>query len=393
MAKKAYIGVDGKARAVKKMYIGVDGVARKIKKAYIGIGGVARPCFTGGELAYWGKATDLRTAATLAASASTKNEYSEYAFFGGGYVVTVGTYLSTVNAYDKSLTRLSPEDISPARYNHAATAVGYYALFGGGETSDGYYSAKMNAIDDYLEFVSCDDLAVARKYPAATTVGDEYDRYNGIAIFAGGYGTAMSTGALNTVDVYGAYLTHSTAAKNLTAARRNLAATTVGNYALFGGGVSSSYKNDVDAYDVSATRYSVDGLTIARQDLAATTVGNYALFGGGYNNTETNVLDVFDTSLTRVGTSTLSVSRKVIGAVSVGAYAIFAGGYGSNKYLDTVDVFDESLTRTNGTSLSVGRSGCGAATVGDYALFAGGTYDKANGKGAVSANVDVYTVQ
>ena len=46
MAKKAYIGVDGKASAVKKIYIGVDGKARKVKKAYIGVDGVAKLFFS-----------------------------------------------------------------------------------------------------------------------------------------------------------------------------------------------------------------------------------------------------------------------------------------------------------------------------------------------------------
>lgn len=50
------------ARKIKKMYIGVSGVARKVKKAYIGIGGKARPCWSGGELTYYGTATELSVA-------------------------------------------------------------------------------------------------------------------------------------------------------------------------------------------------------------------------------------------------------------------------------------------------------------------------------------------
>lgn len=47
MAKKAYIGVDGKARKIKTGYIGVGGVACKIKKAYIGdTNGKARLCWS-----------------------------------------------------------------------------------------------------------------------------------------------------------------------------------------------------------------------------------------------------------------------------------------------------------------------------------------------------------
>lgn len=45
MAKKAYIGVGGVARAVKKHYIGIGGVARELRSGYIGVGGVARQFF------------------------------------------------------------------------------------------------------------------------------------------------------------------------------------------------------------------------------------------------------------------------------------------------------------------------------------------------------------
>ena len=128
MAKKAYIGVDGIARKIKKGYIGVDGIAHKIKKAYIGIGGVARPCWSGGELAYYGTiATLSKVRSELAATT-----VGDYALFGGG----VGsTYYNTVDAYDASLTRTSPTALSKARYELAATTVGDYALFGGGESA------------------------------------------------------------------------------------------------------------------------------------------------------------------------------------------------------------------------------------------------------------------
>ena len=59
MAKRAYIGIDGRARRVKKLYVGADGRARRIRRAYVGVGGAARPCWSGGELAYYGAVTPL----------------------------------------------------------------------------------------------------------------------------------------------------------------------------------------------------------------------------------------------------------------------------------------------------------------------------------------------
>jgi hypothetical protein len=63
-----------------------------------------------------------------------------------------------------------------------------------------------------------------------------------------------------------------------------MAATSVGNFALFGGGNLSSYPRDsaiIDAYDEYLTRTTQTNLYIARGELAATSVGGYALFGGG----------------------------------------------------------------------------------------------------------------
>ena len=80
----------------------------------------------------------------------------------------------------------------------------------------------------------------------------------------------------------------------LSVARGYLAATTVGNYALFGGGYGSGYSNVVDAYDTSLTRTTPTALSVARSDLAATTVGNYALFGGGDDGSAySNAVDVY----------------------------------------------------------------------------------------------------
>ena len=95
MAKKSYIGIDGKARRVKKWYFGVGGKARKVKKGYIGVGGVARSFMSGGELAYYGAITDLLHARDSLAGASVGN----YALFAGGNSGGSSSYKSTVDAY------------------------------------------------------------------------------------------------------------------------------------------------------------------------------------------------------------------------------------------------------------------------------------------------------
>jgi hypothetical protein len=69
----------------------------------------------------------------------------------------------------------------------------------------------------------------------------------------------------------------------LSVARLDLSATTVGNYALFGGGDSTNYFSVVDAYNLSLTRSTPTSLSEGKSRSAATSVGNYALFGGGKN--------------------------------------------------------------------------------------------------------------
>ena len=138
MAKKAYIGVGGKARRVKRMYVGVNGIARKVKKAYIGVGGTARPCFFEG-LEYYGTATRLSVAMERLAATTVGN----YALFGGGYGGN-GKASAVVSAYNASLTRSAPTDMILGGADLAATAVGSYALFGGG-----YNSKYQRTVDAY----------------------------------------------------------------------------------------------------------------------------------------------------------------------------------------------------------------------------------------------------
>ena len=72
--------------------------------------------------------------------------------------------------------------------------------------------------------------------------------------------------------------------------RGYLAATSIGGYALFGGGGNSSV---VDAYDSNLTRSTPTALLQARSQLAATSIEGYALFGGGQGS---SVVDVYTVS-------------------------------------------------------------------------------------------------
>lgn len=73
-------------------------------------------------------------------------------------------------------------------------------------------------------------------------------------------------------------------------------------------------------------------LSQARGSLVATSIGDYALFGGGGS-----VVDAYDTSLVRTTPTPLSQARGSLAATSIGDYALFGGG--SFPYSDVVDAY------------------------------------------------------
>lgn len=337
-------------------------VARNIKKAYIGIGSVARPFWGGGELAYYGAITPLSVVRMFAAA----TENSNYALFGGGAASTMGGVSnSSVDAYNSSLTRSNPSELSSARAYLAASTIGKYSLFGGGIGVEANASAK-NTLDVYdtsLTKQSSKALSVARYNVEAITNG-------GYALFAGGTMDGNTTDYA-TVDAFNSSLTRSKA-NDLSDARSFAKPAVVGDYAIFAGGQNGQspyYSSVVDAYSSSLTKVaSVSALSSVMSDMATATIGGYALFAGGYNGTYRSSVTVYDASLTRTNPVTLSTARNRMGGVALGGYAIFGGGQNSN----VVDVFDEKLTRTLGTPLSAARNLICTAIIGNYALFGGG---------------------
>ena len=85
-----------------------------------------------------------------------------------------------------------------------------------------------------------------------------------------------------------------------------------------------------------------ENLSFAGSFLAATHVGNYALFTGGYNYDYQNVVDAYNVSLERSAPTPLSVARRGLVATHVGNYALFAGGNTNNGNISTVDAYQEN---------------------------------------------------
>ena len=374
MAKKVYVGVNGVARKIKKGYIGdVYDVARKIKKAYIGIGGVARPCWSGGDLVYYGTITGISY------SGESGNAYVRSAASVGNYAIFAGRKKGTdyVDVYNKSLTHSNLAALSGCPV--CGTTLGGYAIFANYNISVAYNTSLTQS-----NLSSLGGISVIQD-PTATTVGS-------YALFAGGnpvpaYPNERATKAYNSSLTLITATTHRGSAGT---------STTVGNYALFAGG-AVMYENAsyVDAYNTSLTRSDVTALSKARNTKTATTVGSYALFLGGCSNptsgTPISVVDAYNYSLTRSVPSSLSVARYVEGgnnATTIGDFALIAGGetgtYVGYSATNVVDVYNSSLVRTTTTNLSVARRPM-AVTLEDYAIFAGGTN--------TNTEVDVYTIR
>lgn len=378
MAKKAYIGVNGKARNIKKIYLGVDGKARKVKKAYVGVGGVARPCWAGSGVAYFG-AIDSLTAA--------RYRGSSVAFPAGYALFTGGSTNSKLDIYDTSLTHTTK--YSGRRYwDMGATTNGTYAIFAGGNYTDTGYddlSKYASCVNESLTSSSKEVLSVARSKMGAGRVGN-------YAVFAGGH---SSSDYEKTVDAVDQSLTN-TIAPDLIKGSIKCQAANAGQSLLIALNDPGGVSNGVDVYNSSLTKGSgfnlnlplPDGDVLNDDELVGVNFGDKAVF------TRLDSVVVVDSSLTRTNLSVTLTTGREPAATSSDQFLVFAGGRNpqyAGEATNTVDVFDTSLTRTQGEPLTVGRRWMCAEKVGSYFLFAGGSTG-GNSYDRIKNTVEAYLV-
>lgn len=179
-----------------------------------------------------------------------------------------------------------------------------------------------------------------------------------VAIFAGG-GAGSSVLDIYDKDLIHTYQSISSIADDGLYSLGN-AANAGDNYLIFGGGSNNS--------DGCMVTYSSDGVVGGgpgrfrqshRQEYAATSIGDYALFGGGIDMSALLTVEAFDSSLTRVACPSLTTYNNHGAeetAANNGSYALFAPG----NY-DIADSYDINLTKgkvcnTNGqgsTTMSI----------------------------------------
>ena len=193
-----------------------------------------------------------------------------YLIFAGGAYSSSRNY---VDAYNSSLTKYSsPTALTTARSGHTATNIGNYALFtGGGSATVEAYNKSMT------KTIVSSDCHASSTYMAAASLGN-------YAIFAGG-STAISA--------YNSSLTKTEVKNIMSSGRLGLAGTSLKNtFAIFGGG---GLGNAVDVVTTSLTKSTPTTLSVGRNYLGAASIGEYALFAGGITSSSSSsaVVDVF----------------------------------------------------------------------------------------------------
>jgi len=300
-------------------------------------------------------------------------------------------FLSCNKMVVKALCLLLPAataalSLSSPRRMLAGVTVGKYSLFAGG--MDG--KTDSDAVDIFCDghLLRTDRLSEARGLLAATALGDE------LAFFAGGQNHAGNKSAA--VDIFNAS-DGSWSVAALSTPRSMLAASSAaGRFALFAGGELAEHEGNtsradvtdrVDVYDRWSGAWSTAALVVPRKKLAATSMGDLAIFGGGYlsgGGGSRAEWDMFDGATRAWSAGNLSASRMRLQAATAGGKVLFLGGMGDACGADctAVDVFD-GASRTWSTplagGLTRGRYEFAAVGVGDAVVVAGGKQNASAG--------------
>jgi hypothetical protein len=132
------------------------------------------------------------------------------------------------------------------------------------------------------------------------------------------------------VDIFNATSGEWTTA-NLSVGRYGLAATSVQDLVLFGGGLANVtvsggvFSNVVDIFNATSGEWTTANLSVARYQLAAASVNDLALFGGGLDNTFSEVVDIFHWASTTKTSTTTTIAHDSTNDVGVIAGSVIGG--------------------------------------------------------------------
>lgn len=378
----AYIGVNGKAKAIAKVYKGnSEGKAEMIW----GPKGIIK----------YAKGIDPLSVDRKVGGAAITSD-SELAIFLSGIRYTNSpnyssdTYDSYVNALDEYTSDLvhvvseadSTKFYGGRREGIATATVGEYTLFAGGKYKDSNGDTQIASIREFFHYSgfqvfvpnpdSC--ITVPKTDMVGVTVGSH-------AIFAGGYKGKYAVTCDNNVITISDTLTISTAA-SLSAEKAGLAGSLAANgkYALFAGGQnnstgSSGYFNDVELYDSDLVK--TQGTPISQKVIhsAACSNGDYTIVMGGYTwSPYTGFVDVYDKNMTKSSlTDVHKGNRSNYRSSSLGEYMVFGQPWDGGTKVNEIDVYDGNLTHTTiPTDENKYTASSLWVTLGKYIISAGG---------------------
>jgi hypothetical protein len=234
-----------------------------------------------------------------------------------------------------------------------------------------------NAVDLYNSASgtwSTAQLSVARWFLAATSVGN-------VTIFVGGSAgncslTLFVEGLLVWVDACGRWC------DVCVIDARGLLFVVLcgaGGFRLMGVTADAGLSNAVDLYNGASGTWSTAQLIVARSSLAATTVGNLAIFAGGWDGNCSLTLFV-EGLLVWVDACGRWCDVCVIDARDL-LFVVFCGAGGFRLMRVTagyagfkaVDLYNSASGTWSTAQLSVARGELAATTVGQVAIFAGGS--------------------
>ncbi len=226
-----------------------------------------------------------------------------YAVFAGGGLL-YGNASSTADIYDSNGNRSTGTSLSTASYDVKATTVGDYILFAGGKNtgkSSGYSTlTTVNAYNNSLTRTTVSSLSVGRYTHAATRAGN-------YALFAGGYSGKKYSTTLNTVDAYDSSLTR-ISAPNLTKAVAYVQSCTLDDYALIGSGLAANPSGGgvgtvtMQAYDSTLTKTNIpDMMKYRDEEGIGVELGDYAMFVSGTSMKSSDPNTIFDMYYNYIG--------------------------------------------------------------------------------------------
>jgi hypothetical protein len=283
--------------------------------------------------------------------------YKDHIFFAGGMFWSTNVQpTSRVDIWNNEAAQWSTAELSVPRFSISAVGIGNKALFAGGANI--IQNTVSSAVDIY-DFTTGQWTTTSLSSPRAAMGNAVVETSDGpIALFGGGRTAVSGPFATDLVDIYHANTgTWSTA--NLSQARANLSATTVGHKVIFVGGITNDnvLSDRVDIYDALTGEWTTATLSAPRctdavDGLTKTVCGKAYIVGGGkidlftgIISDGTNVIDIYDPATDTWSVEFLDRSVFMHSVVSDGNRLLVAGGRNTefNYVYDVVDIYTCSV--------------------------------------------------